>query len=85
MEIRRYYQDRLDLPFPISLCPLKEYENENRLRFLEKDLQRPFYKKYLIYCQYYRYTVLSKLTLGARRKYYERKREEYRKEIFKGK
>jgi len=38
--IRECYQNWLDLPFPVSLCPLKEYENENRLRFLEKQMSR---------------------------------------------
>ncbi len=38
--IRQYYEKWLALPFPISLCPLKEYENENRLRFLEKKLDK---------------------------------------------
>ena len=36
--IRSYYEKWLALPFPISLCPIKEYENENRLRFLENKL-----------------------------------------------
>lgn len=34
--IRDYYTKWLNLSFPISMCPMKEYENENRLRFMEK-------------------------------------------------
>ena len=37
-KIRKFYEKYLDLPFPISMCPNKEYENENRLRFLESTL-----------------------------------------------
>ena len=37
-KIREYYTKWLDLPFPISICPNKEYENENRLRFIEQRL-----------------------------------------------
>ena len=37
-EFRKIYGDWLNLPYPISLCPNKEYENENRLRFLEMKL-----------------------------------------------
>ncbi|MDR1901366.1 MAG: DUF4422 domain-containing protein [Treponema sp.] len=33
--IRNLYQDWLKIPYPISMCPLKEYENENRMRFME--------------------------------------------------
>lgn len=33
--IRKIYEQFLQLPYPISMCPLKEYENENRLRFIE--------------------------------------------------
>lgn len=32
---RNVYEKWLDLPYPISMCPNKEYENENRLRYLE--------------------------------------------------
>ncbi|MCR5266842.1 MAG: hypothetical protein K6E29_09675 [Cyanobacteria bacterium RUI128] len=34
-KFREVYGKWLKLPFPISICPDKEYENENRLRFLE--------------------------------------------------
>ncbi len=34
--IRNYYEKFLQLPFPISICPNKEYENENRLRYIEQ-------------------------------------------------
>ncbi len=37
-KIREIYEKYLELPFPISMCPNKEYENENRLRFLESTL-----------------------------------------------
>lgn len=35
-EIRNKYTEFLNLPYPVSLCPNKDYENENRLRFLER-------------------------------------------------
>lgn len=34
-KFRSVYEKWLKLPYPISICPNKEYENENRLRFLE--------------------------------------------------
>ncbi len=34
-KLREIYSNFLNLPYPISMCPLKEYENENRLRFIE--------------------------------------------------
>jgi len=39
-QIREVYENRLSLPFPVSMCPEKEIENENRLRFLEEKLDR---------------------------------------------
>ena len=48
-KIRKVYEEFLNLPYPISLCPIKEYENENRLRFIEKTYLKAknnnFYKK----------------------------------------
>ncbi len=38
--IRNFYQDWLNLIFPISICPIKEYENENRLRFIEQHITK---------------------------------------------
>ncbi len=34
-QIRTIYENFLNLQYPISVCPDKEYENENRLRFIE--------------------------------------------------
>lgn len=36
LKVREVYQNWLNINYPISICPNKEYENENRLRFLEK-------------------------------------------------
>ena len=44
-ELRKVYEEFLKLPYPISLCPLKEYENENRLRFLEDSYLRKNIKR----------------------------------------
>lgn len=35
VDFRKIYENWLNLPFPISMCPNKDYENENRLRYLE--------------------------------------------------
>ena len=37
-KIREVYEKYWNLPFPISICSIKEYELENRLRDLEKKL-----------------------------------------------
>ena len=37
--IRKTYEEFLKLPFPISICPNKDYEIENRLRELDKDVK----------------------------------------------
>lgn len=37
-KFRKVYEKWLNLPYPISICPNKEYENENRLRFLENKI-----------------------------------------------
>ena len=42
-QIREVYEKFLDLPYPIAVCPNKDYENENRLRFIEAKLS--FYEK----------------------------------------
>ena len=34
-KFREVYEEFLKLPYPISMCPNKEYENENRLRYIE--------------------------------------------------
>jgi len=65
--IRDYYQSWLDLPFPISLCPLKEYENENRLRFLERRFHAKKSRKMATHLKYRAYKVLSKITFGKLR------------------
>jgi len=65
--IRDYFQSRLDLPFPISLCPIKEYENENRLRFLEKKRSTEKSCGIATYLKYKAYKVLSKMTFGELR------------------
>lgn len=39
-QMRLAYERFLKLPFPIAMCPLKEYENENRLRWLENRLSQ---------------------------------------------
>ena len=38
--IRNYYEQWLNLVYPISLCPSKEYENENRLKFIEQHITK---------------------------------------------
>jgi hypothetical protein len=37
-KIRNLYQHWLKIPYPISMCPFKEYENENRMRFIESKI-----------------------------------------------
>ena len=37
-DVRQYYQNRLKINYPISICESKQYELENRLRFLENKL-----------------------------------------------
>lgn len=38
--IRDYYSKVIKAPYPISICENKEYENENRLRFLENAINK---------------------------------------------
>ncbi len=40
IDFRNVYEEWLDLPYPISMCPNKEYENENRLRYIEAKLNQ---------------------------------------------
>ena len=40
-EFRNIYEKFLKLPYPISMCPNKAYENENRLRYVESKLILP--------------------------------------------
>lgn len=89
--IREYYQKRLDIPFPISICPQKEYENENRLRFIEQEIKNknnltPFivkdafdYTKNKI--KYWRCKLLAKLTFGKMRKHYKTKKKELKNRL----
>ena len=37
-KFREVYEEFLKLPYPISMCPNKEYENENRLRYIETQI-----------------------------------------------
>lgn len=38
--IRNIYEKFLNLQYPIAVCPNKEYENENRLRFIEQNYMK---------------------------------------------
>ncbi len=89
--VRDYYQKWLDIPFPISMCPLKEYENENRLRWIEQRIndvncglawhitrQTQLYSLISLYKKY-KYKLLSKVTFGKRRKKYKKKYKELKR------
>lgn len=39
LKFRKVYEDWLQLPYPISMCPNKDYENENRLRYIEEKIR----------------------------------------------
>lgn len=74
--IRNFYQDYWKLPFPISICPIKEYENENRLRWIEHNLVNQSNKSVL---KYVYYKILSLFATKEKRKKYKQKSRSFKK------
>ena len=82
--IRDYYQKWLNLVFPISICPDKTIENENRMRFLETGLtnvvhhmESSKFNKFSNNAKYLKYKILSKITFGKVRRRYKEKKNRY--------
>lgn len=86
-QMRVAYERFLKLPFPIAMCPLKEYENENRLRWLENRLSQvesgivrieqmqPGKKSFL---KYLFFRMLYCATLGKVKQKYKKKYKSYK-------
>ena len=88
--IREYYQNWLGLNFPISICPDKQIEIENRLRFLETniiciahDMETHTNKMFKNKLKYFKYRVLSEITFGKVRHYYKEKKLLFKKMLKK--
>lgn len=88
--IREYYQKWLDLSFPISICPDKLIENENRLRYLETGLttiahhmESSSFSAFADNAKYVKYKILSKITFGKTRMHYKEKRNKFRVKLGK--
>ena len=91
--IRERYEERLNLPFPISMSPNRNYEIENRMRWLEsrfsKDImlarRTPFFgfifSKVYYRIKYELYKVMSTFTMGKLRKYFIGKKYKYKELI----
>ena len=67
--IKDYYEKRLNLPYPISLCSNKIYENENRIRFIENNNMNNIKTNFILfglledYKYYYFYFLGIKITI----------------------
>lgn len=80
-----YYQEWLNLIFPISLCNNKNLEIEKRLRFLETGIlsikhhiDTVSFNTFSNKLKYLKYNIFSKLTIGKARKHYKEKKLRYK-------
>lgn len=91
--IRERYEERLNLPFPISMSPNRNYEIENRMRWSESKFSEgvmivrrtPFlgliFGKLYYRIKYELYKVMSTFTVGKLRKYFIGKKYKYKELI----
>lgn len=81
--IRQTYEDFWGLPFPIAICAMKEYETENRLRFIELRLIEGFRPKVFIknkksYPKYLYFKLLHLITFGKTSMKFKKKYKRYK-------